>query len=91
MITVFKARDLLKSRGTRHVALVYPPGHRKGLYDVTVLVLVTVTQDVFLLTCFKRPNKLLLFYSAHVSFCSNHVTVILNEPNRDGLTSPYPT
>lgn len=56
------------------------------MYDVTVLVLVTVAQGLFHLTRFKRPNKSLLFYSAHVSFCSNQVTVILNELNRDGLT-----
>ena len=44
------------------------------LYDVTVLVLVTVTQGLFPLTHLKRPNKSLLCYSAHVSFCSNQVT-----------------
>jgi hypothetical protein len=60
------------------------------LYDVTVLVLVTVIQGLFPLTRFKRPNKSLLFYSAHVSICSNQVTVIRNELNRDGLTFAIP-
>jgi hypothetical protein len=55
------------------------------LYDVRVLVLVTVTQGLFPLARFKRPNKSLLCYSAHVSFCSKQVTVILNELNRYGL------
>jgi hypothetical protein len=60
------------------------------LYDVTVLVLVTVTQGLFPLTRCKRPNKSLFFRSAHVSFCSNQVTAILNELNRDGLTFVMP-
>jgi hypothetical protein len=60
------------------------------LYDVTFLVLVTVTQGLFPLSRFKRPNKSLLCYSAHVSFCSNQVTVILNELNWDGLTFVIP-
>ena len=60
------------------------------LYDVRVLVLVRVTQSLFPLTHFKRPNKSLLCYSAHVSFCSNQVTVILNELNRDSLNFVIP-
>ena len=60
------------------------------LYDVTVLVLVTVTQGLFPLTRFKPPNKSLLFCSAHASLCSNQVTVILNVMNRHGLTFVIP-
>jgi hypothetical protein len=60
------------------------------LHDVTFLVLVTVTQGLFPLTRLERPNKSLLCYSAHVSFCSNQVTVILKEVNRDGLTFVIP-
>jgi hypothetical protein len=46
---------------------------------------VTVTQVLLHRTCYTRPNKLFLFYSARMSFSSKHVAVILKDMIQDRI------